>query len=246
MLQGFLGTGATFWADFNLLAHIAMGLILIAGAVLARRKLYNAHKYVQASIVLLNLPLIALIMLPSFRDQVEPQIPGGLDRAYYAVASAHAAVGIVAQLLGLYIITAAGTNLLPQQLRFQNFKPWMRTMLGLWWAVVLLGIGTYYVWYMAPSSKVKAHAGAHGKHSFTVTLSDFKFTPKVATVSPGTTVTWVDTQGTHTVHSDTNLFRSPILQAGKKFHFTFKHPGTFKYHCDFHVGIGMRAEIVVR
>jgi plastocyanin/uncharacterized membrane protein YozB (DUF420 family) len=245
-LGDFLGTGATFAADFNLVAHVVMGLTLIVGMVLARRKLYTAHKYVQSSVVLLNLPLVALIMFPSFRNQVEPEIPGHLGTAFYAVATTHAVVGVVAQLLGLYIITVAGTKLLPERLRFNNFKPWMRTMLVLWWALVLLGIGTYYVWYVAPSSKVKAHAGANGAHGFVVTLKNFQFTPKTATVSPGTTVTWIDTQGMHTVHSDTNVFSSPILTAGKKFRFTFKRPGTFKYHCDFHVGIGMRAEIVVK
>jgi len=242
----FLGTGATFWADFNLLAHIAMGLALIGGMFLARARHYTAHKYVQSSVILLNLPLIALIMYPSFRDQVEPELPGHLGTAFYAVATTHAAVGVVAELLGLYIITAAGTKLLPGRLRFKNFKPWMRSMLVLWWIAIFLGAAVYYIWYMAPSTKVKGQAGAHGAHAFTILLSDFKFTPKMVTVGPGTTVTWMVTQGTHTVTSDTNVFGSGILNPGQKFRHTFPRPGVFKYHCQFHVGIGMRGEIVVR
>lgn len=146
--HGFLGSGATFGADFNLVAHVIMGLVLIGGAVLARRRLYTAHKYVQSSVILLNLPLIALIMLPSFRSQVEPGIPGSLNVAYYAIASAHAAAGVIAQALGIYVIVAAGTNLVPSRVRLTNYKVWMRTLLVLWWAVVLLGIGTYFVWYV--------------------------------------------------------------------------------------------------
>jgi uncharacterized membrane protein YozB (DUF420 family) len=131
--HGFLGTGATFAADFNLVAHVVMGLVLIGGAVLARRRKYTAHKYV-----------------PSFRSQVEPGIPGRLNMVYYGPATAHAGAGVIAQVLGIYVIAAAGTNLVPSRLRFDNYKAWMRTLLFLWWAVVLLGIATYYVWYMGP------------------------------------------------------------------------------------------------
>jgi uncharacterized membrane protein YozB (DUF420 family) len=144
----FVQPGAPFTANFNLVAHIVMGLILIGGMFLARSKHYTIHKYVQSSVVLLNLPLIALIMVPSFRAQVEPGIPSQLGMPYFAVATVHAVIGILAQLLGLYIIAAAGTNLLPNRMRFTNYKRWMRTTLILWWAVVFLGIGTYYVWYM--------------------------------------------------------------------------------------------------
>jgi uncharacterized membrane protein YozB (DUF420 family) len=145
---GFLGTGGPLSADLDLVAHVILGVILIAGAVLARRGHYTAHKYLQSSIVLLNLPLIAMIMLPSFGDQVEPALPGDLNMAYYAVATAHAAVGLAAQLLAIYIIAVAGTRLVPSRLRIDSYKAWMRTLLVLWWAVVLLGIGTYYLWYV--------------------------------------------------------------------------------------------------
>jgi hypothetical protein len=48
-MSGFLGTGATFRADLNLIVQIAMGLALLFGMYLAKRKKFRAHKYCQSS-----------------------------------------------------------------------------------------------------------------------------------------------------------------------------------------------------
>jgi uncharacterized membrane protein YozB (DUF420 family) len=143
---GFLGTGARFASDVNLVLQLLMGLILLLGMVLARRGLYRAHALCQSGVVLLNLLLIAFIMLPPFKSDVVPAIPGRLTEPYYFLPALHALLGGVAQLLGLYIIIRAGTDWLPDRLRFQNYKLWMRTTLALWWSVILLGVATYYVW----------------------------------------------------------------------------------------------------
>jgi len=145
-MNGFLGTGAPFLSDLNLTIQLLMGVALLIGMVLAHRGHYRAHAICQGSVMLLNLVMIALIMLPSFRLGVLPGLPAELDKPFYFVATLHAALGSVAELLGLYIVLRAGTNLLPQLLRFQNYKPWMRTELTLWWTVILLGVATYYVW----------------------------------------------------------------------------------------------------
>ncbi|HKA34874.1 MAG TPA: DUF420 domain-containing protein [Candidatus Binatia bacterium] len=145
-MSGFLGTGASFAADLNLTLQLSMAAALGAGMALARRKHYRAHAVCQSAVVLLNLVLIARIMLPSFRDGVLPGLPAGLSKSYYSIATLHAAAGGVAQLLGIYIVLAAGTKLLPERLRFRNYKRWMRTELALWWIVVVLGAATYYVW----------------------------------------------------------------------------------------------------
>ena len=102
--------------------------------------------------LLLNLIMIALVMLPSFRLQVVPAIPRVFRKRYYTVATIHGLLGMAAQLLGLYIILVAGTNIVPQWLRFTRWKPWMRAELMLWSVVLLSGAWTYYVWYIAPGS----------------------------------------------------------------------------------------------
>jgi len=151
-MKGLLGTGATFVADLNLIVQVAMGIALLAGTLLARRKRYAAHGVCQTMVLLLNLAMITLVMWPSFHTQVMPRLPARLGRGYYAVATSHAALGIVAELFGFYIVLVAGTNIVPRRLRFQRWRLWMRAELALWWGVMLTGIGTYYVWYMAPVS----------------------------------------------------------------------------------------------
>jgi uncharacterized membrane protein YozB (DUF420 family) len=151
--EGFLPTGGTLQADLNLVAQLVMGLALIGGAVLAKRKRYTAHGICQSTVLLLNLVLIGVVMWPSFQRQVRPALPRVLHKSYYTVAAIHALLGITAEVLGLYIVIVAGTRLLPQWLRFKNWKLWMRTELILWWIVVLTGVGTYYAWYIAPYRK---------------------------------------------------------------------------------------------
>jgi uncharacterized membrane protein YozB (DUF420 family) len=149
-MNGFLGTGATFAADFNLIVQVVMGSTLVAGTFLARRKHYTAHGICQTTVLLLNLVMIVLVMGPSFHGQVVPALPEHLGDRYYAMATSHAALGIVAELLGLYIVLVAGTNIVPRRLRFQRWKLWMRAELALWCVTLLTGVATYYAWYVAP------------------------------------------------------------------------------------------------
>jgi uncharacterized membrane protein YozB (DUF420 family) len=149
-MKGFLGTGATFGADLNLVVQLIMGVALLAGALLAKHKRYRAHGICQTTVLLLNVLMIALVMWPSFQQQVKPTLSKVHHKWYYEVAIMHAALGVTAELLGLYIVIVAGTKLLPRRLRFNNWKWWMRTELGLWMLVLLSGIGTYCSWYVAP------------------------------------------------------------------------------------------------
>jgi uncharacterized membrane protein YozB (DUF420 family) len=151
-VKGFLGTWAGFSTDLNLVVQIAMGIALLAGAFLARAKRYAAHGVCQAAVLILNLPLIALVMWPSLNARVLPRISSHFGKRYYAIAMVHGALGAVAEVLGLYILLVAGTNILPVTWRFQRWKLWMRIELVLWWVVLLSGIGTYYIWYAAPRS----------------------------------------------------------------------------------------------
>jgi uncharacterized membrane protein YozB (DUF420 family) len=149
-INGFLGTGATFEADLNLVVQVVMGVALVAGTLLAKQKRYVAHGICQTTVLLLNLGMIGFVMWPSFQQQVTPALPESLRKWYFATAAIHALLGGTAELLGLYIVIVAGTRILPQSLRFKDWKRWMRAELTLWSIVVLTGVGTYYAWYIAP------------------------------------------------------------------------------------------------
>jgi uncharacterized membrane protein YozB (DUF420 family) len=146
-MNEFLRAGAGIKANFNLVAQLAMGVALIAGAVLARAKRYTAHGICQSAVLLLNLVMIAFVMWPSFYGQVLPALPKHLTDRYYGAATAHGVLGAIAELLGLYIVLAVGTETLPRRLRIIRLKLWMRIELILWWLVIVTGVLTYYVWY---------------------------------------------------------------------------------------------------
>ena len=83
----------------------------------------------------------------------------------------------------------------------------------------------------------------------TVKISNFQFSPKVLTVTPGTTVEWVNEAGRHTVEADDGSFKSDVLKQGDKFEHKFDKPGSFAYHCEFHGekgGKDMAGKIIVR
>ena len=123
-----------------------MGLLL--GAQLARKRRFRQHAWCQSAIVVLNLAVVAVMMIPSFRVHVLPRVPAKLGKAYYALATTHAALGGVTEIAGLYILLSAGTSVLPEKLRITKYKLWMRSVLVLWWVVLLLGVATYTRWYV--------------------------------------------------------------------------------------------------
>jgi uncharacterized membrane protein YozB (DUF420 family) len=146
--EGFLGTAAPRYADLVLLLEVGMGLALLIGAVLARNRMFRAHARCQSAVVLVNLAIVVLVMVPSFHVNVGPNIPAKLGKAYYRLPTVHAALGSITEIAALYILLVAGTNLVPQRFRVTNFKLWMRTVLVLWWLVLILGLATYVRWYV--------------------------------------------------------------------------------------------------
>jgi uncharacterized membrane protein YozB (DUF420 family) len=125
-----------------------MGAGLLVGAWLARKKRFRQHAWCQSVIVLLNLAVVAVMMIPSFHIHVFPRLPSKLGKAYYALATTHGAFGTATELAGLYILLSAGTSVLPDKLRITKYRVWMRTLLVLWWVVLLLGLATYTRWYV--------------------------------------------------------------------------------------------------
>jgi hypothetical protein len=150
-METFFETAAPDAANVVLVLEITMGLGLLIGGWLARKGRFREHAWCQSAIVLLNLVAIVPMMVPSFRIHVLPSIPHKLGRAYYGLATTHAAIGTVTELAGLYILLSAGTSVLPEKLRITKYKAWMRTVLVLWWVVLLLGFATYARWYVPHS-----------------------------------------------------------------------------------------------
>lgn len=82
-----------------------------------------------------------------------------------------------------------------------------------------------------PSSSVSIPIGA----SFLTTTA---FSPDVADVQVGTTITWTNSDSTaHTSTSDGAGWNSGTVEPGGRFSFTFQNAGTFSYHCTIHPGM---------
>jgi plastocyanin len=77
-----------------------------------------------------------------------------------------------------------------------------------------------------------------GAEDSSISVPDFKFSPKRATIDVGDTVTW-DFKGPtqHTATSDRGQavkFDSGLKDAGQGFSFTFTKPGKFTFYCRPH------------
>jgi uncharacterized membrane protein YozB (DUF420 family) len=149
-MSSLLHTVAPTTSDLFVFLEVAIAVMLLVGMFVVRRGHVRLHMYIQSSMVLVNIPLVLYWMVPAYLTGVAPDLPGELDGTSYWVPTVMLFAGIAAELLGIYILLVAGTNLVPERFRFRRYKLWMRTELALWWSVVVTGLTTYYVWYVAP------------------------------------------------------------------------------------------------
>jgi plastocyanin len=79
-----------------------------------------------------------------------------------------------------------------------------------------------------------------------VTATNFDFTPPKVSVSAGSKVTWVATEGDHTVTFKDGKLDEEISEDGTStVSRKFKSPGTYKYICRFHKNKHMKGKVVV-
>ena len=64
--------------------------------------------------VLLNAAVIVAVMLPAFNARVLPKLPARLGKMHYLISTAHAALGMVSEAVGIYVLVVAGTELPPK------------------------------------------------------------------------------------------------------------------------------------
>lgn len=104
--------------------------------------------------------------------------------------------------------------------------------LGALAAAIILGISAYGAFRgdaaSAGSSKVESGAIA-------IQMKGLAFPNGVRTITPGTTVTWKNLDGTaHTVTSTKSAFDSGNIDQGKSYSRTFAELGTYNYICTIH------------
>jgi len=68
-----------------------------------------------------------------------------------------------------------------------------------------------------------------------IEIKNYVFVPQNLTVAAGTKVTWKNTdQIPHGVADKNKLFRSPALDTGESYSFTYATPGAYSYFCTLH------------
>jgi len=142
---GFLGK-APLIPDVNLTLQILLVAGLTFGAWLARRGNIAAHGYNQTVWVLLNTVLVALIMARSM-ENVALENLSDLAPVHSWVPWLHAAVGTATVIAGLWLVLQMN-GLLPRRLHVRGWKQLMRATLAGYWIVALLGLVTYYLWFL--------------------------------------------------------------------------------------------------
>ncbi|MBI5671112.1 MAG: hypothetical protein HZC41_24210 [Chloroflexi bacterium] len=163
---GFLGTGASLMSDLSLLAYVLLiAPAMLVGFVFARRRLLRPHhKGVMTTITLVNWVLILYLMLFSYSRGVVPGLSRFTQPAIF-LPTIHLLFGGAAQLLATYLVyrmwredaqVAAARKRGEQDVSrywFRPAKPLMRTTLGLWLLTVILGVATYFAFYVTPPAR---------------------------------------------------------------------------------------------
>jgi uncharacterized membrane protein YozB (DUF420 family) len=145
--DGFLGTNANFAADATLTISVLIAILFSYGYYLAKNKKYETHKWVQTTGAILNIILVFWLMLLPYRDFIVRDSGGPRDSIFYYVTMVHAAVGFFAFVIGNFVVLR-GHGLVPQKLKFNNYKPFMRTAYALYMLTTALGIWVYVTWFI--------------------------------------------------------------------------------------------------
>ncbi len=141
---GFLGTKATLRSDLTLVLILLSAALFTIGFILARRKHYTAHRWVQSVAVIVSAIVVVISMVTSYVVHILPGIPSKLGQGDYAVTSVHAVVGMISLLYGIYV-ALVGNDLLPKGWQFSNYRPYMRWAYVLYMLSTLGGIMVYII-----------------------------------------------------------------------------------------------------
>jgi len=146
-LPGFLGTRATFGPDLALVLILLSSTLFTIGWRLAVHKHFEAHRWVQISAVIINSATVLAVMVGSFWGFVLPTLSTKLGEPVTMWTAAHAIIGTFTFLLGVFVVLRAN-QLVPQALRFKNYKLFMRTSYGFYILSTLIGIIVYLIAYV--------------------------------------------------------------------------------------------------
>lgn len=137
---GFLGTYAPMISDINLLAQIALFIVLVAGLVAIKRKHTRTHRNLLSTLVFFSIVLTVFIMMGRFLQVFSSGSAGFLQIA-------HGILGLAAIMCGLYLILFMNDRL-PVKWKMKKWKRLMRVTWTLFLLVSLGGFVLYRLLYL--------------------------------------------------------------------------------------------------
>ena len=143
-IPGFLGTRATLRSDLTLVLILVTAILFNIGFILARRKQFTAHRWVQTIAVITNTLVVIISMVTSYIIYILPGIPDKLGEGDYAVTTLHSIIGAISLVFGVFV-ALRGNGLVPKNLRFNNYKPFMRWAYALYMLATLGGVIIYII-----------------------------------------------------------------------------------------------------
>jgi uncharacterized membrane protein YozB (DUF420 family) len=146
---GLLGTHANLAADITLLVGLLVAALFTIGMVMALRKRYQVHRWIQTTAATLNAIFVLWMMILPFRDFVVRDYMGSRPPLFYYVTLLHGLIGFFGLTLGVFVVLRANKiKLIPKALRFNNYKLFMRVSYSLYMLATLVGLGVYLVWFV--------------------------------------------------------------------------------------------------
>jgi plastocyanin len=101
--------------------------------------------------------------------------------------------------------------------------------------LVLVAFALLAFAHLSNATEVNPASGPTGEKTVEISISNFTFTPNELTITPGTTVKWVNHDDIpHLVAEKALAFKSQALDTNDSFSFTFTKPGDVQYFCVLH------------
>jgi uncharacterized membrane protein YozB (DUF420 family) len=137
-------------AAINLIVQIVVLVLLLGGYWLKQMKKFRQHGITMLTAVILHMIMVLAVMLPSFVLGVIPLILANSSAVVTIVVPLHGIMGIIAAVLGVWIVTQWRLHASLQYCGGSTpKKKLMRLTLIVWLIALLLGVLLYLHFYTA-------------------------------------------------------------------------------------------------
>lgn len=141
-----MGNSAPVESDLNLLLHLGIFALILAGFAFARKRNYVIHEKWMFSAIVLTAISFFTWMAPSYIRNFN-LVVSGFYIPGIIITNIHVVLGIIIGSLAVYIVFRMKIDL-PQRLRVRRVRRLMRTAFVLWLLTLAFGISFYISYFV--------------------------------------------------------------------------------------------------